>query len=542
MINISPDKKRSRMVLFYKTISVLWVLVLFLFMFITQANATTYYVAKIGNDSNPGTEVLPWLTVQKSANTLIAGDTVLIKTGIYNEQVIPQNSGSPGNYIVYIAYPGDTTTIDGTGISISWAGLIHIFKKSYIKISGLNIKNSMAFGIFMGNSNHIIIEKNYTYNTYNSGIAAVEPGPNDHIIIDNNEVELACNDGHQECITVSATDVFEIKNNHIHHSGPGTNGGEGIDAKVGCSNGKICNNYVHDIISRLGIYIDAYANYSHDIDVYQNVVHDCAAGFTVASENGGLLENVRVYNNIAYDNRNNGCEVAHWGPGSQHPIKDIKIINNTFYNNGSNTWGGGIFVDNSEAENVVIRNNICSENVFWQIAVRDTPQNLIVDHNLIDGFRGYPGEIYGSDSVVGDPIFVDSAGADFHLQESSYAIDAGSFLDAPSFDFDGNPRPQGAGYDIGSYEYMQEGVAEKYGSYIYPNPCRVYMGHNSITFNNLVSNDAIKIFDISGKLVHNSGNISNNAYKWNVGDISSGIYFYKITGSNKASGKIEIIR
>jgi len=77
---------------------------------------------------------------------------------------------------------------------------------------------------------------------------------------------------------------------------------------------------------------------------------------------------------------------------------------------------------------------------------------------------------------------------------------------------------------------------------IYPNPCKVYMGQRYITFNNLVSNDIIKIYDISGKIAHNSGNISNNAYKWSVGNVSSGIYFYKIEGSNKASGKIVIIR
>jgi len=76
---------------------------------------------------------------------------------------------------------------------------------------------------------------------------------------------------------------------------------------------------------------------------------------------------------------------------------------------------------------------------------------------------------------------------------------------------------------------------------VYPNPCKVYMGHNSITFNNLSSNDAIKIFDISGKLIHNSGNIANNKYRWSVNNVSSGIYFYKVGVSNKVIGKIVII-
>jgi hypothetical protein len=77
---------------------------------------------------------------------------------------------------------------------------------------------------------------------------------------------------------------------------------------------------------------------------------------------------------------------------------------------------------------------------------------------------------------------------------------------------------------------------------VYPNPCMIYMGHNSIMFNNLSSNDIIKIYNITGKLVHNSGNLTNNDYRWSVNDILSGVYFYKITGSNKAKGKIVIIR
>lgn len=410
-----------------------------------------YYVATNGNDSNPGTEEKPWRTIQKAAGTVVAGDTVYIKEGTYNERVIPKSSGSPGNYITYTAYLGDMVTIDGTGIPLpNWYGVFDMSDKSYIKISGLRITNSANAGIFMEGSSHIIIKKNYTYNTYSSGIGVWDSS---NIIIDSNEVELACNDGDQECITVAITDTFEIKNNHVHNGGPGSRGGEGIDVKDGSSNGKVYKNYVHDM-NRLGIYVDAWDKHTYNIDVFQNIVHDCSDGFDVASEAGGLLENVRIYNNIAYNNKNVGIWIVNWGePVPKHPMKDIKVINNTLYSNGDE-WGGGINVMNSDAKNVVIRNNICSENLSFQIVIEDAPQNLTVDHNLIDGYRGYWGEIYGRDSVVGDPKFVNPSMADFRLKKDSPVVDKGSSIDAPDNDFDGNPRPQGEGYDVGAHEYL----------------------------------------------------------------------------------------
>ena len=326
-----------------------------------------------------------------------------------------------------------------------------------LRFQGFRITNSASAGIFACDSSHITINKNYTYNTFSSGIGIWY---SDNIIIDGNEVELACNDGAQECITVAITDTFEIKNNHVHHGGPGTHGGEGIDAKDGSSNGKIYQNDVHDI-NRLGIYVDAWDKHTYNIEVFRNIVHDSAAGFSVASEAGGLLENVIIYNNIAYNNRSVGITIADWGKSvAEHPMKDIKVINNTFYNNGSGDWGGGISVENPNAENVVIRNNILSQNLSFQIAVEaDIPaENLTVDHNLIDDYREYPEEIYGSDYVEGNPLFANPSRADFHLQEDSPAIDNGSAVDAPSDDFDGNPRPQGAGYDIGAFEFMETGV------------------------------------------------------------------------------------
>jgi len=62
-----------------------------LFPLPVKAAPNIYYVAKNGSDSNPGSESQPWLTIQKAADTMVAGDTVYVKAGTYTEQVTPQN-------------------------------------------------------------------------------------------------------------------------------------------------------------------------------------------------------------------------------------------------------------------------------------------------------------------------------------------------------------------------------------------------------------------------------------------------------------------
>jgi hypothetical protein len=275
-----------------------------------------------------------------------------------------------------------------------------------------------------------------------------------------NEVELACNDGQQECITVSGTSDFEIKNNTVHDNGPGTNGGEGIDAKDGSYNGSIHHNHVYNLNNRLGIYVDSWDKRTHDIDVYANVVHDIknADGFTVAAESGGLLENIRIYNNIAYNNALNGISVSSNGEAIyKHPMKNIYILNNTFYGNGNAAWGGGISIENPDASQVFIRNNICSQNQSFEISVSVDipPKNVTVENNLLYSYKAdaEDGEVTGVNFVEGDPLFVNPAAADFHLKAGSPAIDRGSAANAPAEDFDGVARPQGQGYDIGAFEY-----------------------------------------------------------------------------------------
>ena len=279
-------------------------------------------------------------------------------------------------------------------------------------------------------------------------------------MIDGNEVESSCSNGSQENITVAGTNSFEVKNNHVHNELPGY-GKEGICLKDGSAEGKAYGNHVHHT-SAVGIYLDAWDKHTYHIQIFENIVHDSRNdGITVASEMGGLLENIKIYNNISYNNSFLGISISRNGPASTQvqPLKDIEVINNTVYYNGLSGWGGGISVGNPNVQGIVIRNNIFSQNLSFQILVAtDAPvQELTVDHNLIHGFRWYTEEraleVYGIDYVEEDPGFVNASGADFRLQGNSPAIDMGSSLHAPANDYDGNSRPQGTGYDIGAYEY-----------------------------------------------------------------------------------------
>ena len=423
-----------------------------------STTGVTYYVAKSGNDNNPGTKEKPWLTIQKAANTAVAGNTVYVMEGTYKERVNVKNSGSSGKWITFAAYPGHKVTIDGNGVPVgAWQGLFYISGKSYIKISGFRVINSAFMGFTvvksdLAKSSNIIIEKNYVENTASSGIYVSD---SNNIIIDGNEINRAqtmngLSQQTAETLTLVNVDAFEVKNNYIHDSCM-----ENIIAKSGSSNGNIYNNRVqgNNICGLWGIYVDAWGGNSHDVNIFNNVVYNgeraSSNGIGVAVENGGSLNKIKIYNNVIYNRGGSGITIAWYSNG---PISDVTIIGNTIYGNGKvSTSAGGI--DIGKGSNIVVRNNIVSQNNKYQI--RNTVGSTTIDHNLIDGYRSYSSETRGTDSIEASPQFVNLAGANFHLKSTSPAIDKGSSISAPKVDFDGNSRPKGTGYDIGAFEYVQ---------------------------------------------------------------------------------------
>lgn len=109
------------------------ILSLILFTILTQSIQAQYYVSPSGSDSNPGTFQLPFKTIQKAADLLVAGDTCYIMNGKYREQVIPANNGVLGNPIVFTSYNNERVVILGSDSISGWSSHQGGIYKTYVQ-------------------------------------------------------------------------------------------------------------------------------------------------------------------------------------------------------------------------------------------------------------------------------------------------------------------------------------------------------------------------------------------------------------------------
>lgn len=399
------------------------------------AAGNVYYVAKNGSDSNPGTEAQPWLTIQKAANTLIAGDTVYVKAGTYNERVIPKNSGTSGNLITYETYPGDTVVMYGFDIT-----------KNYIKVKGFEVANNPSDDGIAVNANSVEILNNYVHHTARSNIGINGGSYN---IVRNNTLSYAGDNG---------MDIYGehniIEYNEISY--PRDN-----IANVGGNGNIIRYNYGHHAWNRglpgqtdhiAGFYLVGATNTLFD----GNLLHDIQTYFFELKSSGGAnIENITIQNNIMYKNDNYGILLEDVAP---NVVRNIKIFNNVIT---ETKYSAILAAFISATANIQIFNNI-----FYNAGAYPQIQAITADYNLIyPDYGGSPNEMHG---LKTDPKFIDPINRNYRLSTSSPAIDAGTSDGAPTTDKNGNPRyddpntsNKGGGtysyYDIGAYEYQGTG-------------------------------------------------------------------------------------
>src|SRR5262245_22058855 len=112
------------------------------------ARANTFYVAPApaGNDNNAGTQNAPFASVRKANEVVAAGDTVLIRDGVYTFTgptavgVQFTRSGSSGQRINYWAYPGEKPVFDFYGLNPQARITGFQIRASFLHFRGLELR------------------------------------------------------------------------------------------------------------------------------------------------------------------------------------------------------------------------------------------------------------------------------------------------------------------------------------------------------------------------------------------------------------------
>ena len=117
------------------------------------------------------------------------------------------------------------------------------------------------------------------------------------------------------------------------------------------------------------------------------------------------------------------------------------VYNNLIWSNTADT-GGDLYIDN-DGDNDLVRSPVRLQNNDFTQA---KPGGYYIK-------RSFPIPASNLDNV--DPLFVDAANGDYHLQAGSPVIDLGDDLapQLPAVDMDGDARVLGAHVDIGADEY-----------------------------------------------------------------------------------------
>jgi len=251
-----------------------------------------------------------------------------------------------------------------------------------------------------------------------------------------------------------------------------------------------------------------------------------------AAYDGGGIRNssssVSITNSTFYDNS------ADNGGGIYNYFSDPTITNCTFSRNIANVHGGGIYNSYSDP---TITNSIVWGNFGEEIYNSSSSSSPVVTYSDVEG--GYEGE----GNIDADPLFVNwepgPIAPDLHLTALSPAIDSGTSEGAPATDIEGNPRPQGDGYDMGAYEYYNESGMLRFSAASYS--VNEDGGSVTITVNRTGgSTGAVSVDYATADDTANAGSdysATSGTLDWDEGEVAAKNFMVNIIDDDDAEGE-----
>jgi parallel beta-helix repeat protein len=296
----------------------------------------TRFVSPDGTNSNPGTEELPYKTVQRLADELMPGETGCLRGATYYGDVEVDHPGRAGEPITITSYPGERATL---------AGRLAIREGAdFITVISLDLDGRSE-----------------------SNLPSPAVNANDAVFIDND----VTNYNTTICFNLGGTvygraDRTVIEGNRIHGCGelPAGNLDHGIYVEH-ATDTVIVGNLVYDNADRgIQLYPDAQNSYIAD-----NVIDGNGEGVMIAggeeefgpqASNGNLIE----HNVITFSTERYNVE-ADWGDGA--PGEDNLVRRNCVYGGARASDRAGLALD----AGFVAEDNLLADPLYVDRDARD---------------------------------------------------------------------------------------------------------------------------------------------------------------------------
>jgi hypothetical protein len=241
---------------------------------LSPSRGRTFYVSKSGSNSNRGTFAAPWRTVQKAVDTLRPGQTALVRSGTYREDLLITRSGRASTPITLAAYPGARVILR----PVSTEGDVHpvlVYSAAYVRVHGFVIegaRGTSSTNIYIAGSSH-------------------------HVEISGNEIRYGQDQG---IFSEATTSHLFLLGNRVHDNGwghvPGQHQSHGL--YIEGAHDLIANNVIYDHPHGFGIQI--WPVNHHTVVVNNTIVANGLSPIVLGARNPGDISNIIVRNNILY--------------------------------------------------------------------------------------------------------------------------------------------------------------------------------------------------------------------------------------------------
>ncbi|MCX5685477.1 MAG: PKD domain-containing protein [Planctomycetota bacterium] len=432
------------------------------------ASSTTYAPASRKGSGGRNTA---YKTIRAAASVAVAGQTVVIRAGTYQESLVPSNSGTDGKPITFRSAPGEAAVITGPKL----VPAINISGRSFLVLEGLCVAD-VGHWMYALKAHHNIIRACEFRRALLPGGSA-KTG----LFFQEATFNRIVGNTIEECGSDSLALIRSDRN--LVEKNTGRKAKHTRWVRQGGNFNIIRDNYFHNEWQKIGeIYDCEDVGFDHEFNMVDCTKHNLVEGNvfarTASSGNHSPFAGIQyagqkgiIRRNVFYETIGPAFDMTLYSQEAKFNTGN-RVYNNVFCRTdfagiclAGTPSAGYAFSDNILQNNILVRSAFIANDTRWawytktlagkpvQVMVGN-PGGFVFEHNnLVNKQKGEPflitvgGRNSNSnpppqsveawqaqypkvfrDNLEQEPMFVDEAKHDFHLKADSPMIDAGAFL------------------------------------------------------------------------------------------------------------------